>query len=295
MIEKSSTIGAGAATAAVKQTLVEEGTTFKGSLSSICPIVVKGRIEGDVAAPSLNVSTSGSVHGTVKVNELRSAGELSGDFESDTVTLSGVVKDNTRLRAKSLEVRLTVPNGKMQVLFGDCSLEVGDPLSKEDVIRQATQPAQPPAEPAKDTLETKAADTKAATKSEAPPALAKGDSKNDGKTSERPNKGKDKDYKDYSDFKGKDANDFKGKESNDFGMSGSGFKEIVDNPGGEHFKEILDAYKGQTALPSFLNNLLARVKELEERAKIKKSPFITPFLRPPVGRATIRSKRKKNR
>jgi hypothetical protein len=78
-------------------------------------------------------------------------------------------------------------------------------------------------------------------------------------------------------------------------MSGSGFKEIVDNPGGEHFKEILDAYKRQTALPSLLNNLLARVKELEERAKIKKSPFITPFLRPPVGRATIRSKRKKNR
>jgi hypothetical protein len=111
-------------------------------------------------------------------------------------------------------------------------------------------------------------------------------------------KGKDSnDFKgkDSNDFKGKDANDFKGKESNDFGMSGSGFKEIVDNPGGEHFKEILDAYKGQTALPSLLNNLLARVQELEERAKIKKSPFITPFLRPPVGRATIRSKRKKNR
>ena len=191
MIEKSSTIGGpGAQPAAVKQTLVEEGTTFKGSLSSNCPIVVKGRVEGDVAAPSLNVSNSGSVHGTVKVNDLRSAGELSGDFESETVTLSGVVKDNTRLRAKSLEVRLAVPNGKMQVVFGDCSLEVGEPLTKEDVIKQATQPAQPPAEPSKDTQETKAADGKAATKSEAPPALGKNDGKNDAKGSVRP---KDKD------------------------------------------------------------------------------------------------------
>ena len=29
-----------------KRTLVEEGTQFKGSLSSSCPIVVKGKIDG---------------------------------------------------------------------------------------------------------------------------------------------------------------------------------------------------------------------------------------------------------
>jgi hypothetical protein len=109
--------------------------------------------------------------------------------------------------------------------------------------------------------------------------------------------GKDaNDFKDNNDFRGfgKDVNDF-GKENNDFRMSGSGFKEIVDNPGGKDFKEILDTYGKQTALPSFLNNLLARIKKLEERVHFKKSPFIKPFQRPPVGRATIRSKRKKNR
>ena len=30
-----------------RKTLVEEGTQFKGSLTSDCPIEVKGRVEGD--------------------------------------------------------------------------------------------------------------------------------------------------------------------------------------------------------------------------------------------------------
>jgi len=160
MIDKSSSATGAPGTAAVKQTLVEEGTTFKGSLTSNCPIVVKGRIEGDVAAPSLNVSTSGSVSGSVKVTELRSAGELSGDFESETVQLSGVVKDNTRLRAKSLEVRLAVPSGKMQVVFGDCTLDVGEPLTKEEVIKAAAAPPVIEAKPAEPAVEAKADEKK---------------------------------------------------------------------------------------------------------------------------------------
>ncbi|MGH7329848.1 MAG: polymer-forming cytoskeletal protein, partial [Polyangiaceae bacterium] len=55
--------GGGGGAPGQKQTLVEEGTKFKGSLTSSCPIVVRGRIEGDVEAPSLNVSSSGAVHG----------------------------------------------------------------------------------------------------------------------------------------------------------------------------------------------------------------------------------------
>ncbi len=120
-----------------KQTLVEEGTQFKGSLSSNCAVVVRGKIEGDVAAPSLTVSSSGAVHGRVKVAELRSSGELSGEFDADLVQLSGTVKDKTIIRAKSLEVRLTQSAG-MQVTFGDCSLDIGDPPTKESVVRGAT-------------------------------------------------------------------------------------------------------------------------------------------------------------
>src|SRR5882672_8005825 len=117
-----------------KKTLVEEGTQFKGSLSSSCPIVVRGKIEGDVTAPSLQVSATGAVHGKVKVGEMQSQGELAGEIDADIVQLSGTVKDKTVVRAKSLEVKLTPVSGKMQVIFGECTLDVGDMPSKEAAV-----------------------------------------------------------------------------------------------------------------------------------------------------------------
>lgn len=109
-----------------KRTLVEEGTTFKGTLTSTCPIFVKGGIEGDIQAPSLTVATSGTVSGKVKAGELRSEGVLAGEVDVEKVVLSGSVKDNTVIKAKSLEVKLSAANTKMQVVFGECELEVGD-------------------------------------------------------------------------------------------------------------------------------------------------------------------------
>ncbi len=111
--------------ASAKKTLVEDGTQFKGALSSNCPIEVKGRVEGEVTAPALHVSESGAVHGRIKVGELSSQGELAGELDADVVQLSGTIKDNTIIRAKSLEVKLAAPNGKMQLTFGDCQLEIG--------------------------------------------------------------------------------------------------------------------------------------------------------------------------
>ena len=114
-----------------KRTLVEEGTTFKGSLTSTCPILVKGTINGDLEAPSLTVAATGSVSGKVKAGELKSEGELSGEFDVDKVVLSGSVKDNTVIRAKALEVKLSVTGSKMQVVFGEVQLDVGDMPSRE--------------------------------------------------------------------------------------------------------------------------------------------------------------------
>jgi cytoskeletal protein CcmA (bactofilin family) len=135
-----------------KKTLVEEGTQFKGSLTSDCPIEVKGRVEGDLTAPALSVSASGAVHGKVKVGEMKSQGELAGEFDADVVQLSGTVKDNTVIRARSLEVKLVPANGKMQVIFGECELEVGSeqpakeqPKDKGPSIRPPTEGV-PPAE-----------------------------------------------------------------------------------------------------------------------------------------------------
>ena len=121
-----------------KRTLVEEGTQFKGTLSSSCPIVVKGRIDGDISAPSLQVSSTGSVHGKVKVGAIESQGELSGEFDADVIQLSGTVKDKTVVRAKSLEVRLAPTTGKMQVVFGECVLDVGDMPNKEAALHAST-------------------------------------------------------------------------------------------------------------------------------------------------------------
>lgn len=128
-----------------RKTLVEEGTQFKGSLSSDCPIEVKGRIEGDLSAPALAVSTSGAVHGKVKVGQIQSQGELAGEFDADVVQLSGTVKDNTVIRTKSLEVKLAPPNGKMQVIFGECELEVG---SEQPAKETAAKPSEAPPKPA---------------------------------------------------------------------------------------------------------------------------------------------------
>jgi cytoskeletal protein CcmA (bactofilin family) len=125
-----------------RKTLIEEGTQFKGAISSDCPIEVKGRIDGEVTAPSLLVSATGAVHGHVKVGEMRSEGELAGEFDVDIVQLSGTVKDNTVIRAKSLEVKLAPANGKLQVIFGACELEVGTDQSqkKESAARPADIP-----------------------------------------------------------------------------------------------------------------------------------------------------------
>jgi cytoskeletal protein CcmA (bactofilin family) len=127
-----------------KRTLVEEGTQFKGSLFSSCPVVVKGRIDGDISAPSLQVSSTGAVHGKVKVGSLESQGEVAGELDADRVQLSGVVKDKTVVRAKSLEVRLSPANGKMQVVFGECELDVGEMPSKEDAINLTKEPNSAP-------------------------------------------------------------------------------------------------------------------------------------------------------
>src|SRR5215468_2054575 len=128
-----------------KHTLVEEGTEFKGTMSSSCPIVVMGKVEGDVAGPVIHVTPSGVVSGVVKVKQLRSDGEIAGEVEADTVEISGRVRDRTVIRARTLDVSLTASKGGMQVVFGECELAVGDEPNKEAAIAAALAPATTPA------------------------------------------------------------------------------------------------------------------------------------------------------
>jgi cytoskeletal protein CcmA (bactofilin family) len=120
-----------------KHTLVEEGTEFKGTMSSKCPIVVMGKVEGEVTGPEIHVTASGVMAGHVKVKQLRSAGELAGEIEADSVQISGKVRDKTVIRARSLEVALTSAKGGMEVLFGECELAIGDEPNKDAAIAAA--------------------------------------------------------------------------------------------------------------------------------------------------------------
>lgn len=116
-----------------KQTLVEEGTELKGTLKSRCQVVVNGSIDGQIEAPALRITQTGSVFGTVRAQTLRSEGTLAGDIDADDVYLSGTVRSNTMIRAKTLEVKLTPEKGKLEVTFGECLLEVGDDPAKVEV------------------------------------------------------------------------------------------------------------------------------------------------------------------
>jgi cytoskeletal protein CcmA (bactofilin family) len=142
-----------------KHTLVEEGTEFKGTMSSKCPIVVMGKVEGDVSGPEIHVSPTGVIAGNVKVKELRSEGEVAGEVEAEIVRISGKVRDRTVIRARTLEVSLAAEKGGMQVVFGECELAVGDEPNKAAAIAAAT--AQPAAAAA--TTEQPAATEPAAT------------------------------------------------------------------------------------------------------------------------------------
>jgi cytoskeletal protein CcmA (bactofilin family) len=109
-----------------KHTVVEEGTEIEGAIRSKCPITVSGAITGELAAPSLTVSSTGSVRGKVKVTELRSEGEIAGQIDAETVHLSGKVSDNTAIRASTLEVKLSQDGGKLNLTFGNVELNVGE-------------------------------------------------------------------------------------------------------------------------------------------------------------------------
>lgn len=124
-----------------RRTIIEQGTSFRGSLSSTCPIDVHGSIEGDVDTPVLAVSASGRVHGRARVGSVHSDGELSGEFDAESVELAGQVRDNTVIRARSLHVKLASERGKLQVIFGECELAIGDEPAERVQATSTTQAA----------------------------------------------------------------------------------------------------------------------------------------------------------
>jgi cytoskeletal protein CcmA (bactofilin family) len=110
-----------------KQTLVEAGTEFKGTLKSSCPVAVNGTIDGEIDAPTLNIATSGSILGNVKAKTLRSQGTLSGNVDAEEVFLSGAVRSKTFIKTRRLEMKLgSLDKGQLEVTFGNCDIDLSD-------------------------------------------------------------------------------------------------------------------------------------------------------------------------
>ena len=125
-----------------KQTIIEEGTEFDGSITSRCEILLSGTLKGELLAPALTVSPTGSVHGCVKVDELISEGEVSGEIDAQRVELSGKVSDETVIQAESLHVRLAEPQEGVCVRFGNCELRVGVKSTRTDKQAKSDQQEQ---------------------------------------------------------------------------------------------------------------------------------------------------------
>jgi cytoskeletal protein CcmA (bactofilin family) len=142
-----------------KQTTVEEGTEFKGTLQSQCQVVIRGTVEGDLKAPSVIVSETGTLIGNITAECVQSGGVLAGRVNADEIYLSGSVRSDTVIRAKTLEVKLSRPDGKLEVTFGECVLDVGDDPSVEASRTESMQrPSKAPRRsvpPMGDSAETK--------------------------------------------------------------------------------------------------------------------------------------------
>ncbi len=109
-----------------KQTTIAEGTVIDGSIRSEGQINLSGVLKGKLDAPALDVTPTGKVQGKIKVGELRSSGEVSGEILAETAELGGRVADQTVIRAKNLQVKLSKEEGGVKVSFGNCELQVGE-------------------------------------------------------------------------------------------------------------------------------------------------------------------------
>jgi len=114
-----------------KQTLIEQGTEFKGTMRSTCPVVVHGRVEGELSAPELDVTATGTVQGNIKAERLSSRGTLSGNVDAGDLFLSGSIGSKTVIKARNLEVKLAPEQGRMELTIGECTLDVGDEPIRE--------------------------------------------------------------------------------------------------------------------------------------------------------------------
>lgn len=116
-----------------KQTLVEVGTEFTGTMKSSCPVVVNGTLDGEIDAPTLSVTSTGTILGNIRAKTLRSSGTLAGKVDAGEVYVSGAVRSNTVIRARRLELKIGSPDkGHLEVTLGAYNVESSDAPAASD-------------------------------------------------------------------------------------------------------------------------------------------------------------------
>ena len=105
-----------------------------------------GRVEGELTGPSVEVTESGVLCGKAKVTELRSRGEIAGEFDAKVVELSGRVRDKTSHPRRVAGGQPAREDGRIEMVFGDCELAVGDAPDKAKAIAPAIERPRPEGE-----------------------------------------------------------------------------------------------------------------------------------------------------
>ena len=123
----------------VKETIIAKGTQFEGSIQSDCAVTLSGKLDGEIAAPTLKVEDCGKVDGRIEVQQLESEGEICGQIIAEDVRLAGRVGNNTVILATSLEVKLNDSDSGLSVSFGDCELQVGENTNRDSVLNKVTE------------------------------------------------------------------------------------------------------------------------------------------------------------
>jgi cytoskeletal protein CcmA (bactofilin family) len=84
--------------------IISPDTTLTGNLESQGDVQVDGRVHGDVMAHTLTIGEQGSVRGTVKAEQLKVCGEVVGEIQGGTISLTASAKVDGDIVHDSLSI-----------------------------------------------------------------------------------------------------------------------------------------------------------------------------------------------
>jgi cytoskeletal protein CcmA (bactofilin family) len=122
------------------ETIVGEGTEFKGELSAGNAVRIDGCLEGDVRADCVIVGENGRISGNIRAREVIVGGKVEGNIEA---SVFAELKTKAVVRGEIRALRLVVSEGA--VFDGRSYMAAGEEAEDERGGRVIAMP--PPASP----------------------------------------------------------------------------------------------------------------------------------------------------